>query len=46
MNALRVEPPLEPPHDCREDGHIPKVLGEADGDTFYKCKVCGKEWIT
>ncbi len=45
MNTLQVEPSLEPPHDCRIDGHIWKILGEADGDTFLKCKVCGKETI-
>lgn len=35
---------LEPPHDCSEDGHSWRFLGEAkDGTRFYKCRHCGVE---
>lgn len=40
--ALRLEPPLDPPRDCSEDGHQWRHAGTArDGTTFNRCAVCG-----
>ena len=41
--AMRSQPPLDPPHDCETDGHEMKCLGTAeDGTVFYECRVCGE----
>lgn len=34
----------QPPHDCIDDGHKWRVVGNTeDGTVFVKCNVCGKE---
>lgn len=41
--SMSKEPPLNLPHDCEEDGHCWKFIGESDGDKFYKCRYCNQE---
>jgi len=39
-----TQPPLDPPHDCAEDGHNWQRSGQApDGTEFCKCRECGLE---
>lgn len=36
--------PIDPPHDCEEDGHDYRRIGEAnDGTAFYRCRFCKDE---
>lgn len=41
--AMKQEPPIDPPHDCERDGHEWKFLGSVDGYDFYRCLHCGEE---
>lgn len=36
------DPPLDPPENCEDDGHDWKTTFR-DGDTFSRCRRCGKE---